>query len=63
MNIWQDIAAAGLVTLAGGYLGYRGWLVIWKRRGGCGSCSSCPSADDQKKPIVSIDSLRDSAHK
>ena len=63
MNIWQDIAAAGLVALACGYLGYRAWLVLWKRRGGCGSCSSCPSGDDQKKPIVSIDSLTDRVRK
>ena len=63
MNIWQDIAAAGLVALAGGYLAYRTWLILWKRRGGCGSCSSCPSVDDQKKPIVSIDSLTDRVRK
>ena len=63
MDSWQDIAAAGLVLLAGGYLAYRGWLVIWKKRGGCSSCSSCPSGDDPKKQIVSVDSLTDSGRK
>ena len=63
MDTWQDIAATGLVVLAGGYLAFRGWLVFWKQRGGCGSCSSCPSGDDQKKPIVSVESLTDTARK
>ena len=63
LNNWQDLTAAGLVVLAAAYVAYRAWQVIWKKRGGCTTCSSCSTADDQNIPIVTIDKLTETARK
>ncbi len=63
LSNWQDLTAALLVTLAAAYIAYRAWQIVWKKRGGCSSCSSCPTADDQKKPIVTIDKLTEITRK
>ncbi|MEE9602746.1 MAG: hypothetical protein V3V75_05530 [Thermoguttaceae bacterium] len=63
LDHWQDLTAAGLVLLATAYVAQRAWRIISNKTGGCGSCSSCPTADDQKKPIVTIDKLTKPTHK
>jgi hypothetical protein len=51
---WQDAFALLAATAAGGYLLWRGWLVLRRKRAGCGSCGSCPSSEGTKT-IVTID--------
>ncbi len=70
MNIdWQNATVAALVILAGGYLAYRGWLVVaHKKSGGCGSgCSTCyegPTDDgENKRPFVPLEQLTQSPKK
>jgi hypothetical protein len=55
---WQDIAALLVVAAAGAYLMWRGWLVLKRRRAGCGACSTCPSGESNGKPLVTIENPR-----
>ena len=59
MNVaWQDVAALGLVIVAGGYLTRRLYLLARRRTSGCGSCAACPAdANPEEKVMVSIESL------
>lgn len=64
----QDITALVLVALAGLYLAYKVWMILTKRHSSCGSCSQCPTEEDEiktgrEKQIVPVDSLVESAHK
>ena len=64
----QDIAALVLVALAGLYLAYQAWMVLIKKHSGCGSCSQCPTEEDEiqssrKKQIIPVDSLVEGARK
>jgi hypothetical protein len=61
---WHDIVVIGTVTVAGVYLAYRAWSVVFhKNAGACGggSCSGCPSeparAFVKEKPFISVDEL------
>ncbi|OAN11266.1 hypothetical protein A3K86_20130 [Photobacterium jeanii] len=46
---WQDFAAVGVViAIALAYL-YR---KLWKKKGQCGSCDSCPSGCPSSSPSV-----------
>jgi hypothetical protein len=65
---WQDLTAMVLVVAALGYLSYRGWqIVVRKKTGGCGGggCSGCgnasPKGADESKPFVSADQLAKSS--
>ena len=66
MNIdWQNVAVTALVIAAGGYLAWRGWLIIARKTGGgCGSgCSSCDvkqSPEGTQRPFVPVEKLMDS---
>ncbi len=67
---WQDLAAMGLVVAALGYLSYRGWqIVVRKKAGGCGGggCSGCgsktPADTGETKPFVSADQLAKSSRR
>jgi hypothetical protein len=53
---WQDIAAISIVAVACAYLLWRGWLVLKRRRAGCGACSTCPSSESSEKQFVTLDS-------
>ena len=39
----QDFLAILIAWLAAAFLAYRGWLVVMKRKSGCGACANCPS--------------------
>lgn len=66
MNIdWQNATVGALVILAVGYIAYRGWLVVVRKKSsGCGSgCSSCdekPVGGETRRPFVPIDNLTNS---
>jgi hypothetical protein len=55
----DEIVTLAIVALATGYLLRRAWgVVMTKRRGGCGSCASCPGQMAGAEPqVLSIDSL------
>jgi hypothetical protein len=55
LSNWQDIAAISSVAAACAYLFWRGWLVLKRRRAGCGACPTCPSSEPSSKPLVTID--------
>ncbi len=55
---WQDITALFVVVIAAAYLVWRGWLVLRRRRAGCGACSTCPSDESSGKPLVTIELSR-----
>jgi hypothetical protein len=55
---WQNSIALVLVVLAAAYLGWRGWLVLARRKAGCGACASCPAEQSQTiagKPLVTLE--------
>jgi hypothetical protein len=57
---WQNSIALVLVVVAAAYLGWRGWLVLARRKGGCGACASCPADQPQMiagKPLVTLDAI------
>jgi hypothetical protein len=59
---WQDVAALGLVMVAGVYVARRLYLLARRRSAGCGSCASCPAdAAPETKPMVSVESLTETA--
>jgi hypothetical protein len=55
----DEIVTLAIVALAAGYLLRRAWgVVMSKRRGGCGTCASCPAQVAGTEPqVLSIDSL------
>ena len=62
----QDIAALVLVALAGFYLAYKAWGILTRKHSGCGSCSQCPTEEDDiktagEKQMVPVDSLVEAA--
>lgn len=66
----QSAAAALIVLVAVGYLARRVWLSVRRQRlGGCGSCASCPADENGNlesadgRPLVSLESLADSARR
>ena len=63
MNVaWQDIAALGLVIVAGVYLARRLYLLARRRSAGCGSCAACPAdGNPNEKSMVSVESLVETA--
>ena len=59
---WQDIAALGLVTIAGAYLARQLYRFARRRSAGCGSCAACPADDNpNEKSMVSVESLVETA--
>jgi hypothetical protein len=57
---WQNSLALALVIVAAAYLGWRGWLVLARRKGGCGACASCPADQPQTisgKPLVTLETI------
>jgi FeoB-associated Cys-rich membrane protein len=58
---WQNLIALALVVAAAAYLGWRGWLVLARRKGGCGACASCPAEQPQTiagKPLVTLEAIK-----
>ncbi|HEY4311474.1 MAG TPA: FeoB-associated Cys-rich membrane protein [Pirellulales bacterium] len=55
----DEIVTLAIVALAAGYLLRRAWgVVMSKRRGGCGTCASCPAQAAGAEPqVLSVDSL------
>ncbi|HJS08738.1 MAG TPA: hypothetical protein VJ809_13805 [Pirellulales bacterium] len=51
---WQDAMALVAAATAGGYLLWRVWLALRRKRAACGGCSNCTAAADTKT-IVTID--------
>jgi len=52
----QDLVAILIALAAAAFLAYRGWQHFAKRRGGCGACSNCPTAESaapQKLVMIS----------
>jgi len=59
---FQNSIALALVVVAAAYLGWRGWLVLARRKGGCGACPSCPAEQSQSiagKPLVTLEARPD----
>lgn len=70
MNIlWQNAIVIGLVAAAIAYIVRQVWLVVTKRKSGCGSgCNSCSVNDDdtgtnRAKPFVSTEELKSTSQK
>jgi hypothetical protein len=42
----QDLIAISIAITSVVFLAYRGWLVVMKRKGGCGACSNCPTSSN-----------------
>lgn len=70
MNLlWQNAIVIGLVAIAIAYVVRQGWVVIIRRKSGCGSgCKSCSVRDHddrtkQTKPFVSTDELKSTSKK
>ena len=63
MNLdWQLITVLVAITLAGGYLARRLWKIIsQKNTSACGGCSKCVEKTPENLPLVSSDSLKESA--
>lgn len=58
----QNLIVLAVLLAAVGYVLRQGWLVIAKKRSGCGSgCRSCAVNDDRDgetpKPFVSVDDM------
>jgi hypothetical protein len=60
---WQDFAALVIVVAACAYLLWRGWLVVKRRRAGCGACSTCPSSEANGKPLVKLELTSQAEHR
>jgi hypothetical protein len=48
-HLTQDLIVAGLLLLAVGYLGWRGYATLRGKKTGCG-CDKCPAVKDGPKP-------------
>jgi hypothetical protein len=46
----QDLLAILIACLAAAFLAYRGWIVVMKRKSGCGACANCPSGSTATQP-------------
>ena len=62
---WQEFVALIVVALAAGYLARRAWRVlIGKKSGGCGTCSSYGTTGAKPNgEVISIESLVKSGKK
>lgn len=57
---WQNVIAIGIVALAMAYLARHFYRRLTRRvTGGCGSCGTCPSGDQQSSTAVPLVSLGD----
>ena len=54
-ELWQNIAALGVVALAGGYLLRQAWrLLAAKPASACGGCSGCAAGKGAGPTLVAI---------
>jgi hypothetical protein len=53
---WQDFVALGVAAISASYLAWRGWLVVRRKRAGCGGCNDCPSqSHGNEKALVLLE--------
>jgi hypothetical protein len=50
----QNVIAGLIVAAALAYLARSGWQAAWRRRAGCGACSTCPAAKADEPAVVSL---------
>ena len=55
-ELWQNVAALGIVALAGGYLLRQGWrLFVAKPANSCGGCTGCSARASDFRRLVSLE--------
>ena len=50
---WQLVVTLAIVAVAAAYLGWRGWRLLRRKSGGCGtSCGGCGTQRSDKSPVL-----------
>lgn len=57
---WQSLTVLAIVAAAAGWLAYRAYATMArKRQAGCGACSTCPVENTKSEPqVVAIETPR-----